>query len=106
LSTEGVAFRKSTAARGQATLDRITKSATHHLVLGGYCGDRSTSRIKQRSDWIRGHYEKMLRVEELAAIATMSVTSFHRHFRAGDLDDADPVSEADRPVRGSVAARR
>jgi AraC-like DNA-binding protein len=32
--------------------------------------------------WIRGHYDETLRVEELAALATMSVSSFHRHFRA------------------------
>jgi AraC-like DNA-binding protein len=31
---------------------------------------------------IRTHYDQTLRVEELAALATMSVTSFHRHFRA------------------------
>jgi AraC-like DNA-binding protein len=28
------------------------------------------------------HYDETLRVDELAALATMSVTSFHRHFRA------------------------
>jgi AraC-like DNA-binding protein len=32
--------------------------------------------------WIRGHYNQTLRVDDLAAIAAMSVTSFHRHFRA------------------------
>jgi transcriptional regulator GlxA family with amidase domain len=32
--------------------------------------------------WIRVHYDETLRVEELAALATMSVSSFHRHFRA------------------------
>jgi transcriptional regulator GlxA family with amidase domain len=32
--------------------------------------------------WIRGHYNETLRVDELAALATMSVSSFHRHFRA------------------------
>ena len=31
---------------------------------------------------IRSHYDQALRIEELAALATMSVTSFHRHFRA------------------------
>jgi AraC-like DNA-binding protein len=31
--------------------------------------------------WIRGHYNETLRIEELAALATMSVSSFHRHFR-------------------------
>jgi AraC-like DNA-binding protein len=32
--------------------------------------------------WIRGHYDETLHVDELAALATMSVSSFHRHFRA------------------------
>ena len=32
--------------------------------------------------WIRVHYDETLRVEELAALATMSISSFHRHFRA------------------------
>src|SRR5579871_4282801 len=31
---------------------------------------------------IRSHYDQALRVEDLAALAAMSVTSFHRHFRA------------------------
>jgi AraC-like DNA-binding protein len=32
--------------------------------------------------YIRGHYDQALRVEDLAAVATMSVRSFHRDFRA------------------------
>jgi transcriptional regulator GlxA family with amidase domain len=32
--------------------------------------------------WIRGHYEETLRIQELAELATMSLSSFHRHFRA------------------------
>lgn len=31
---------------------------------------------------IRRHYDQTLRIQDLAALATMSVTSFHRHFRA------------------------
>jgi AraC-like DNA-binding protein len=31
---------------------------------------------------IRSHYDQPLRIEDLAALAAMSVTSFHRHFRA------------------------
>ncbi len=31
---------------------------------------------------IRRHYDETLRVDELAALATMSASSFHRHFRA------------------------
>jgi AraC-like DNA-binding protein len=32
--------------------------------------------------WIRSHYDQTLRVEELAELANMSTSSFHRHFRA------------------------
>jgi AraC-like DNA-binding protein len=32
--------------------------------------------------WIRVHYDRTLRVDELAELANMSVSSFHRHFRA------------------------
>jgi AraC-like DNA-binding protein len=32
--------------------------------------------------WIRSHYDKTLRVDELAELASMSASSFHRHFRA------------------------
>jgi AraC-like DNA-binding protein len=31
---------------------------------------------------IRSHYDQTVRIEDLAALAAMSVTSFHRHFRA------------------------
>jgi transcriptional regulator GlxA family with amidase domain len=31
--------------------------------------------------WIRGHYAEAIRIEEVARIAGMSVTSFHQHFR-------------------------
>ncbi|WP_329045676.1 AraC family transcriptional regulator [Amycolatopsis sp. NBC_01488] len=44
--------------------------------------DSRLTQLARAIRWIRGHYDKTLRVEELAALATMSVTSFHRHFRA------------------------
>jgi AraC-like DNA-binding protein len=31
---------------------------------------------------LRTHYDEALRIEDLAAVATMSISSFHRHFRA------------------------
>ena len=40
------------------------------------------SRIGQAADWIRLHYAEPISVEALAEQAGMSVTSFHRHFRA------------------------
>lgn len=40
------------------------------------------SRVGQAADWIRRHYAEPVSVEALAELAGMSVTSFHRHFRA------------------------
>ena len=44
--------------------------------------DSGLAHLARAIRWIRGHYDQTLRVEELAALATMSVSSFHRHFRA------------------------
>jgi AraC-like DNA-binding protein len=44
--------------------------------------DSRLAHLARAIRWIRGHYNETLRVEELAAFATMSVSSFHRHFRA------------------------
>lgn len=44
--------------------------------------DSRLAHLARAIGWIRGHYDEALRVEELAALATMSVSSFHRHFRA------------------------
>jgi AraC-like DNA-binding protein len=44
--------------------------------------DSRLAHLARAIRWIRGHYQETLRVEELAALATMSVSSFHRHFRA------------------------
>jgi AraC-like DNA-binding protein len=44
--------------------------------------DSRLAHLARAIRWIRGHYNETLRVEELAALVTMSVSSFHRHFRA------------------------
>ena len=44
--------------------------------------DSRLAHVARAIRWIRGHYNETLRVEELAALATMSASSFHRHFRA------------------------
>ncbi len=44
--------------------------------------DSDVSQLGHAISWIRTHYDQPLRVEELAARSSMSVTSFHRHFRA------------------------
>jgi AraC-like DNA-binding protein len=44
--------------------------------------DSRLAHLARAIRWIRGHYDETLRVEELAASAAMSASSFHRHFRA------------------------
>jgi AraC-like DNA-binding protein len=44
--------------------------------------DSRLAHLARAIRWIRGHYDETLRIEELAALATMSTSSFHRHFRA------------------------
>jgi AraC-like DNA-binding protein len=44
--------------------------------------DSHIAHLARAIRWIRDHYDETLRVEDLAALATMSVSSFHRHFRA------------------------
>ncbi len=43
--------------------------------------DSRLSRVRRAIGWIREHYDRPLRVEDLAAIAGMSPASFHRHFK-------------------------
>jgi len=44
--------------------------------------DSRLSQVKHAIRWIRTHYADAMRIEELAGMAAMSVSSFHRHFRA------------------------
>jgi AraC-like DNA-binding protein len=44
--------------------------------------DSRLAHLARAIRWIRDHYERPLRVGEMAEIATMSPSSFHRHFRA------------------------
>jgi AraC-like DNA-binding protein len=43
--------------------------------------DSRLAHLARAIRWIRNHYNETLRVEELAGLATMSASSFHRHFR-------------------------
>jgi transcriptional regulator GlxA family with amidase domain len=54
--------------------------ASYHQSLAiAYQFDRG---VQCATSWIIGHYNEATHVEELTALATMSVSSFHRHFRA------------------------
>ena len=44
--------------------------------------DSRLSQVSRAIRWIRMHHAKPFRIEELAEMAAMSASSFHRHFRA------------------------
>lgn len=44
--------------------------------------DSRLSQLSRAIRWIRAHYAETLRIEDLAQVAGMSASSFHRHFRA------------------------
>ena len=44
--------------------------------------DSRLSQIGRAMRWMREHYDETPSIEDLARLAAMSVTSFHRHFRA------------------------
>lgn len=44
--------------------------------------DTALSRIAVAINWIRGNFAQQIRVETLAEMAALSVSAFHRHFKA------------------------
>ncbi|OZI30004.1 hypothetical protein CAL29_18170 [Bordetella genomosp. 10] len=68
----------------------ILQEFYYHLTLSGlgqalmqYVASEShLSQINKAISWIKKHYQEPLKVNDLADIAGMSATSFHRHFKA------------------------
>ena len=47
-----------------------------------HTADSHLAQIAAAADWIREHHAEPIRIEDLARRSAMSVTSFHRHFKA------------------------
>jgi AraC-like DNA-binding protein len=61
---------------------RLLRSAQgRHLRAIATVGDQN-NRTAKAIGWLRENYTKSLRVEDLAAIARMGVSTFHQHFRS------------------------
>lgn len=45
-------------------------------------GDSRLAQVRRTIQWLRGHFDQAMRIEQLAELAGMSVPSFHRHFKA------------------------
>jgi AraC-like DNA-binding protein len=61
---------------------RLLSSEQGHRVRQIGLADSRLAQIGRAMRWMRDHYGEGLRVEDLARLSAMSVTSFHRHFRA------------------------
>jgi AraC-like DNA-binding protein len=60
---------------------RLLRSPQGAAVREIGLADSSLSHIARVIGWIRDHYTEPFRVEDLAAMAAMSTSAFHRHFR-------------------------
>lgn len=63
--------------------------------------DSAASRIARAIAHIRAHWSGAIRTEDLAALAGMSLSSFHGQFQGGDRDLAPAVSEEPSPRRST-----
>lgn len=61
---------------------RLLRGEQSAVIRGVATADSRLSRIGRVADWIRLHYAEVVNIHELAERANMSVTSFHRHFKA------------------------
>lgn len=64
---------------------RLLCSEQGHRLRQIGLADSRLSQVGRAMRWMREHYAETLPVEQLARLAGMSVTSFHRHFRAAAL---------------------
>lgn len=69
-----------------------------YRLLSGPSGDRlrgiaqhgsQTNRVGKAVNWIRDHFAKKISIEELAGLAGMGVSTFHRHFQ--ELTTMSPI---------------
>src|SRR3546814_343665 len=61
---------------------RLLRSEQGAVIRSVATADSRLSRIGRVIEWIRMHYDEATNINELAERANMSVTSFHRHFKA------------------------
>jgi transcriptional regulator GlxA family with amidase domain len=61
---------------------RLMCSEQGHRLRQIGLADSRLSQIGRAMRWMRAHYREAPSIEELARLSAMSVTSFHRHFRA------------------------
>ena len=80
----------------------ICSSQGKHLRAIATAGDQ-TNRVAKAASWLKENYAKPLRVEELANVARMGISTFHNHFRS--LTAMSPI-QYQKQIRLNVARQR
>lgn len=80
----------------------LRSSQGKHLRAIATAGDQ-TNRVAKAACWLKDNYAKPLRVEELAGVARMGVSTFHNHFRS--LTAMSPI-QYQKQIRLNVARQR
>jgi AraC-like DNA-binding protein len=63
-------------------LYRLLRSPLGPVLRQFTVADSGLARVRAAAAWIRAHYNEPLRIEAIAAVATMSVATLHRQFKA------------------------
>lgn len=74
----------------------------NHLRAIATAGDQ-TNRVAKAASWLKENYAKPLRVEELASVARMGISTFHNHFRS--LTAMSPI-QYQKQIRLNVAREK
>lgn len=69
------------AALEREVLWRLINGPQGAMIRQVGLSDSRMSQIGRAIRWLRDHFAEPIRIEDLAAVAGMSVTSLHRHFR-------------------------
>lgn len=63
-------------------LYRVLRGPQGWMLRDAAAPDSAISRVRSAIRWIREHHAGAIAVERLAEVASMSVSAFHRHFKA------------------------
>lgn len=80
----------------------LRSSQGKHLRAIATAGDQK-NRVAKAASWLKDNYAKPLRVEELAEVARMGISTFHTHFRS--LTAMSPI-QYQKQIRLNVARQR
>lgn len=82
---------------------RVLRSSQGNNLRAIATAGEQNNRVAKAVSWLRENYAKPLRVEELANIARMGVSTFHNHFRS--LTAMSPI-QYQKQIRLQVARQR